>query len=79
MTDQELNSSNEPASPSSTTVRFTLVAALGITGTVEDCERFRDLMIEDFQRRCAKAADKVFSGRIQLLPLEESLPSGEVQ
>ena len=46
-------------------------------GTEEDCHRFMELMVEDFQRRCHRANEKIMKGRIQILPIEETLPDAE--
>lgn len=81
MTDQESSSSDLPASTSesSSTHRYTLLAAVGIMGTEEDCARFRDLMVADFENRCKRANDKIFQGRITLLPVEETIePDAQV-
>lgn len=77
MTDQELNSSSPPALPSNTSDdqrRFTLIASVGIMGTEEDCVKFMNLMVADFQVRCEKANEKIMRGRITLLPVEETIP-----
>ena len=82
MTEQESNSSSPQESPASDSEihRYTLVAAVGIMGTEDDCHRFMELMVEDFQRRVVKANDKIMKGRITILPLEETIETdGEVQ
>lgn len=49
-------------------------------GTPDDCKRFMELMIADFEVRCHKANQKIFKGRITLLPPEETIPDdAEVQ
>lgn len=79
MTDQESSSSEEQASsaPNSDHHRFTLIAAVGIMGTEEDCTKFMELMIEDFQVRCHRANEKIMKGRIVILPVEETMPFEE--
>jgi hypothetical protein len=82
VTEQESSSSNEQASSANDgeVARFTLVAAVGIMGTREDCERFMELMVADFNARCVRANQKIFKDRIVLLPIEETIPTdGEVQ
>jgi hypothetical protein len=75
VTEQESNSSSPPASPSSSDEqRFTLIASVGIMGTEEDCVKFMELMVADFQVRCEKANEKIMKGRITLLPVEETIP-----
>lgn len=77
MTDQELSSSKEQASSPSNSgeqQRFTLIASVGIMGTEEDCVKFMELMVADFQVRCEKANEKIMKGRITLLPVEETIP-----
>jgi hypothetical protein len=75
VTDQESNSSSPPDLPASDSEvhRYTLVAACGIMGTEDDCRRFMELMVEDFQRRVVRANDKIMKGRITILPLEETI------
>lgn len=82
MTEQESSSSNGPASSSDSSEvhRYTLVAACGIMGTEDDCQRFMELMVEDFQRRVVRANEKIMKGRITILPLEETVDTdAEVQ
>lgn len=49
-------------------------------GTEDDCQRFMELMVEDFQRRVVRANEKIMKGRITILPLEETVDTdAEVQ
>ena len=52
------------------------MAAVGVVGSEEDCARFMEIMIADFNRRCGRCAATIFKGRVQLLPVEETLPDG---
>ena len=75
MTQDSDSSPPQESSPTSSDHhRFTLIAAVGIMGTEEDCNRFMELMVEDFQRRVIRANEKIMKGRITILPLEETLP-----
>jgi hypothetical protein len=77
VTEQESSSSSEPVSEPSKPEdvhRYTLVAAIGIMGTQADCQRFMELMVADFNQRCARANKKIFWNRITLLPVEETIP-----
>lgn len=77
MTDQESSSSEEQVSSPSTSgeqQRFTLIAAVGIMGMEDDCQKFMELMIADFQTRCHRANEKIMKGRITILPVEETIP-----
>lgn len=49
-------------------------------GTRDDCQRFMELMVADFNSRCVRANERLFKGRIMLLPIEETIPTdAEVQ
>jgi hypothetical protein len=50
------------------TKRFNVVVAIGIAGNEEDCHRFVELMMADFEARCKRAAEKIFDGRVEVFP-----------
>jgi hypothetical protein len=49
-------------------MRVNIVVAIGAVGEKEDLERFVALITEDFERRCKRLADKLFEGKIEILP-----------
>lgn len=72
MTQQEQNSSPEPASSPK---HYKAIIAIGIDGTEEDVQKFTALWATDAERRAHKINDGILGGRLTLLPL----PENEVQ
>jgi predicted ATP-dependent Lon-type protease len=60
-------------------MRATLVFTLGAMGEEDDLQRFMELMNADMEIRAHRVVDKLFSGRIQLIPAEESFEDDDLQ
>lgn len=70
MSEMESNSSSEPAS-SSSPKHYKAIIAIGVIGEEEVVEEFVALWIHDAERRAHRIVDKLFDGRVTLLPLPE--------
>jgi hypothetical protein len=65
----EASTSSTP--PESGVGHFKVIIALGVMGEKEDVARFTALWITDSERRAHRINEKIFEGKLQLLPLPE--------
>jgi hypothetical protein len=57
--------------PKSNVGLYKAIIAIGVMGGEDDVTRFIALWIADSERRAHRINDKLFQGRLQLLPLPE--------